>query len=108
MSEDTINITDDTFEKEVLESELPVLIDFWAEWCAPCKMIDPIVESLAQKYKGKLKVCSMDVDENMITPSKFSIRSIPCLLLFKDGELKDTIIGAVPREKIEEVLSKHL
>ncbi len=100
-----IEITDDNFENEVIKSELPVLIDFWAVWCGPCKMVAPIVEELATEYDGKAKIGKLDVDSNQQTSIKFGVRSIPTLLLFKDGELKDTIIGAVPKTNIVEKLN---
>ena len=100
-----IEITDDNFENEVINSDLPVLIDFWAVWCGPCKMVAPIVEELAAEYDGKAKIGKLDVDSNQQTSIKFGVRSIPTLLLFKDGELKDTIIGAVPKTNIVEKLN---
>ncbi|MBA7479651.1 MAG: thioredoxin [Candidatus Aminicenantes bacterium] len=108
MAEDILDISDDIFEEEVLKSELPVLVDFWAVWCAPCKMIVPTLEYLAQNYKEKLKVFKMNIDENMKISAKFGIRSIPTLLLFKGGELKETIVGALPQNKIIDVISKHI
>ncbi len=108
MSTDVLNVTDANFEDEVLKSALPVLIDFWAEWCMPCRMIAPTVENIAQIYTDKLKVTKMNVDENIKTPSKYGIRGIPTLLLFKGGELKETIVGAQSRDKIVEVITKHL
>ena len=108
MSTDVLNVTDVNFEDEVLKSALPVLIDFWAEWCMPCRMIAPTVENIAQIYTDKLKVTKMNVDENIKTPSKYGIRGIPTLLLFKGGELKETIVGAQSRDKIVEVITKHL
>lgn len=100
-----IEITDDNFETEVINSDLPVLIDFWAVWCGPCKMIAPIVEELATEYDGKAKIGKLDVDSNQQTSIKYGVRSIPTLLLFKDGELKDTIIGAVPKTNLVEKLN---
>jgi thioredoxin 1 len=108
LAEDILDISDDTFEEEVLKSELPVLVDFWAVWCAPCKMIVPTLEHLARNYKEKLKVFKMNIDENMKISAKFGIRSIPTLLLFKGGELKETIVGALPQNKIIDVISKHI
>jgi thioredoxin 1 len=92
-----ITITDDNFQQEVINSELPVIIDFWAAWCGPCKMIAPIIEELAKEYDGKLKVGKLDVDINQQTAIKYGVRSIPTVLLLKGGEVKDTIIGAVPK-----------
>lgn len=100
-----IEITDDNFETEVINSDLPVLIDFWAVWCGPCKMIAPIVEELSIEYDGKAKIGKLDVDSNQQTSIKYGVRSIPTLLLFKGGELKDTIIGAVPKTNLIEKLN---
>ncbi len=108
MAGDILDISDDTFEEEVLKSELPVLVDFWAVWCAPCQMIIPALEHLAQNYKEKLKVFKINIDENMKISAKFGIRSIPTLLLFSGGELKETIVGALPQNKIIDVISKHI
>ncbi len=95
-----ITITDDNFDAEVLKSDVPVLIDFWAVWCGPCRMIAPIVEELASEYSGKLKIGKLDVDNNQQTSIKYGVRSIPTLLIFKGGQLKDAIIGAVPKAQI--------
>lgn len=92
--------TDGNFEEEVINSSIPVLVDFWAEWCAPCKMIAPTVDEIAQEYDGKLKVGKVDVDSNPKTSSKYQIRSIPSLVFFKDGKVTDQIVGAVPKVKI--------
>lgn len=108
MAEDVVRISDDTFEEEALKCELPVMVDFWADWCAPCHMIVPALEKIAQDFKGKLKVFKLNVDENMKTSSKYDVRSIPTLLLFKGGELKETIVGVLPQDKIVDVISKHL
>lgn len=99
-----ITISDDNFENEVLKSEQPVLIDFWAAWCGPCRMIAPIVEELAGEYDGKVKIGKLDVDNNQQTAIKYGVRSIPTLLVFKNGEVKDTIIGAVPKAQIAQKL----
>jgi thioredoxin 1 len=100
-----VTITDENFQKEVIKSELPVIIDFWAAWCGPCRMIAPIVEEIAAEYDGKLKVGKLDVDNNQETSIKYGVRSIPTLLIFKNGQLKDTIIGAVPKSHIVQRLS---
>ena len=103
-----IEITDSNFATEVEQSDLPVLIDFWAVWCGPCKMIAPIVEELAAEYNGKVKIGKLDVDNNQQTAMKFGIRSIPTLLIFKDGKVAETIIGAVPKGQIEEKLKAQM
>lgn len=108
MSEDFLDVSDQTFEQEVIQSELPVLVDFWAVWCAPCKMVIPTIEHLAQTYKDRLRIVKLNVDENMKTSSKYGVMSIPTLLLFKGGELKETIVGAQPQQKIVEIVTKHL
>ncbi len=108
MSEDILNVTDGDFEEEVLKAATPVLVDFWAAWCVPCRMIAPTVEAIAQSHKDKLKVAKMNVDENMKTPSKYGIRGIPTLMLFKAGDLKESIVGVQPKDKIVEIISKHL
>ncbi len=108
MAEEVFQVSDSNFEEEVLKSSLPVLVDFWAEWCMPCRMIAPTVENIARTYGEKLKVAKMNVDENMKTPAKYGIRGIPTLLLFKNGDLVETIVGVQPEEKIVELLHKHL
>jgi thioredoxin len=100
-----VTITDDNFESEVIKSETPVLIDFWATWCGPCRMIAPIVEELAEEYNGKIKIGKLDVDENQNVSIKYGVRSIPTLLIFKDGKVEDTIIGAVPKAHIVQKLN---
>jgi thioredoxin 1 len=107
-SSDLLILQDATFDKEVLKSDVPVLVDFWAVWCGPCKAIAPAVEELAKQYKGKVKIAKMDVDEHQQVPQQFGIRSIPTLLLFKGGRVVDTIVGAVPKAKLEESLKKVL
>lgn len=103
-----LTFTDENFESEVLNSDKPVLVDFWAVWCGPCKAIAPIVEDLATEYEGKLKVGKLDVDNNQDSAIKYGVRSIPTLLIFKDGKVQETIIGAVPKthilQKLESVL----
>ena len=107
-SNDLVILQDATFDQEVLKSDIPVLVDFWAVWCGPCKAIAPTVEELAKQYKGKVKVAKMDVDEHQQVPQQYGIRSIPTLLLFKGGRVVDTIVGAVPRSKLEESLKKAI
>ena len=107
-SADIVQLKDSTFQTEVLKSDIPVLVDFWAVWCGPCKAIGPMVDELATQYKGKGKVGKMDVDHEQQTAQQFGIRSIPTLLVFKGGRVVDTIIGAVPKPKIEESLKKAM
>ncbi len=103
-----IQVSDQNFKAEVLDSTIPVLVDFWAIWCGPCKMIAPIVEELAKEYDGKLKVAKMDVDANPKTSMDFGIRSIPTLLVFKGGAVVEQIVGAVPKRHLVDKLSAHL
>ena len=102
------SITDAVFEQEVLKAGQPVLVDFWADWCGPCKMIAPFVEELADEYDGKLKVAKMDVDENPQTSMQYGIRSIPTLLVFKGGKVVEQIIGAVPKRHLVDKITTHL
>lgn len=97
-----MEVTDATFEQEVLQSEQPVLVDFWAVWCGPCKAVSPIVDSIAETYAGKLKVAKVNVDQNSATPSRYGVRGIPTLLFIKGGNVVDQIVGFVPQETIEE------
>ena len=103
-----IALTDDNFSDEVLSAELPVLVDFWATWCGPCRMVAPIVEELSSEYEGKAKVCKLDVDTAQKTAAEFGIRSIPTLLIFKEGKVADQLIGAVPKQQITEKLDASL
>ncbi|MGB9773070.1 MAG: thioredoxin [Bacteroidota bacterium] len=103
-----VQVTDQTFQEEVVKSPLPTLVDFWAVWCAPCRMISPIVEELGEEYDGKLKVAKLDVDHNPHTAMQFGIRSIPTLLLFKDGRVVEQIIGAVPKRALLNRILKHI
>jgi len=105
---DVLQVTDDNFEQEILESEIPVMVDFWAEWCGPCKMVGPIVAELANEYDGKIKIAKMDVDANRQTPGKYGIRNIPTLIFFKKGEVVQTLIGAQPKGTLEEELNTLL
>lgn len=105
---DVLNISDADFKKEVLESQTPVLVDFWATWCAPCKAIAPAVDELATQLKGKLKVAKVNIDDNQDTPQQFGVRSIPTLLIFKGGRVVDQIVGAVPKAKLQAAVAKHI
>jgi thioredoxin 1 len=101
-------VSDATFDQDVLQSEQPVLVDFWAAWCGPCKAIAPFVDEIATAYAGKLKVVKVDVDKNGAAPSRFGIRGIPALLIFKGGKVAEQIVGYVPREVIEEKVNRVL
>ncbi len=103
---DVLQITDDSFEDEILNSELPALVDFWAAWCGPCRMVGPVVEELAKEYDGKIKVAKMDVDQNRQTPARFGIRNIPTLIFFKGGEVANTVVGAQTKSFLEEEIKK--
>lgn len=107
-SADTLELSDSTFEDQVIKSETPVLVDFWASWCGPCRMLAPVVEDIASSYAGRLKVGKVNVDENQEITMKYGIRSIPTLILFKDGKAVEQIIGAVPKSEIERILKKSL
>lgn len=102
------HVTDGSFEADVLKAETPVLVDYWAEWCGPCKMIAPILDELSKQYEGRLRIAKMNVDENQIVPGKFGIRGIPTLMLFKDGQLAGTLVGAHPKAKFTAFIDGHL
>ena len=101
-------VNDATFDQEVLKSEIPVLVDFWAVWCGPCKAIAPIIDAVAASYAGKLKVAKVNVDENGTTPSRFGVRGIPALMFFKGGQVVDQIVGFVPQDTIDEKIKRIL
>ena len=100
MSDNIVHVSDDSFEQDVLKAEGPVLVDFWAEWCGPCKMIAPVLEELADEYQGKLKVCKMDVDANTETAPRYGIRGIPTLIVFNNGDVAGTQVGAVSKSQL--------
>jgi thioredoxin 1 len=105
-SPNTFEITDANFQSEVMKSSLPVLVDFWATWCGPCKTIAPHLEAIASAYTGQLRVGKCDIDKNPMVPTQFEVRSIPTLLLFKNGQVAGQLVGAVPRARIEDLVSK--
>jgi thioredoxin 1 len=108
MSEHILHVSDDTFEAEVLKSETPVLVDFWAEWCGPCKMIAPTLDEVAKEYSGRLKVAKVNVDHNQATPPKYGIRGIPTLILFKNGSVEATKVGAVSKSQLTAFIDSNI
>ena len=108
MSEHVSETSDSSFDADVLQSTLPVLVDFWAPWCSPCKMIAPVLDELAQEFAGKVKICKVNVDNNPKTPSKYGVRGIPNLVLFKDGAVAEQIVGAVPKEQLAAAIKNVL
>ena len=108
MSTHLVHVTDNSFELEVLNSEQPVLVDYWAEWCGPCKMIAPILEEVASEYGEKIKVCKMNIDENQETPPRYGIRGIPTLILFKNGEVEATKVGALSKTQLQSFLDDNI
>ena len=103
-----MEVTDEQFEQEVLKADLPVMVDFWAEWCGPCKVVSPMVEELAEEYSGKVKFVKVDTEENFNTPDRYGIRSLPTLMIFKGGEQVDQIFGARPKAELKRSLEKAL
>lgn len=108
MAGNLMQVTDETFETEILQNQTPSLVDFWAAWCGPCRAIAPVIEELAESYSGKVTIAKMNVDENPKTPGKYGIRAIPTLIIFKGGEVAEQITGAVSKSHIEEALKKVL
>jgi thioredoxin 1 len=108
MSEKIPEVGDGSFETEVLNSQVPVLVDFWAAWCAPCRMLAPVVDAIAEKYEGKAKIVKLNVDENALTSGKYNIKGIPTLLLFKNGEVKEQIVGNTTKDTISKMIDNHL
>ena len=108
MSEHILYVTDDSFEAEVLQAQQPVLVDYWAEWCGPCKMIAPILDEIANEYAGKLKVAKVNIDDNQATPAKFGIRGIPTLMIFKNGNVEATKVGALSKSQLAAFIDSTL
>ncbi|HEY6280903.1 MAG TPA: thioredoxin TrxA [Burkholderiales bacterium] len=108
MSSHILHVTDDTFESEVLQAPLPVLVDYWAEWCGPCKTIAPILDEVAQEYAGRLKIAKLNIDENEATPPKYGIRGIPTLMLFKNGNLEATKVGALSKSQLTRFIDSNI
>ena len=108
MSEQIIYLTDDTFDEEVINSSDPVLVDYWAEWCGPCKMIAPILDEIASEYNGKIKVAKLNIDDNPQTPPKYGIRGIPTLMLFKDGNVEATKVGALSKSQLTAFIDSNI
>jgi thioredoxin 1 len=103
-----LEVTDANFDREVLQSDVPVMVDFWAAWCGPCRALAPIVDEIAKSYNGKVRIGKMDVDKNMATPQRYGVRGIPTLLIFKGGQVREQIVGYVPKETIQKALDKNL
>jgi thioredoxin 1 len=108
VSEKIVHVTDDSFESEVLQSASPVLVDYWAEWCGPCKMIAPVLDEIADEYAGRLKLAKLNIDDNPNTPPRYGIRGIPTLMLFKDGEVEATKVGAVSKSQLTAFIDSNI
>lgn len=108
MSDKLCHVTDDNFEKEVLQSDIPVLVDYWAEWCGPCKLIAPILDEIADEYNGRLKVAKLDIDDNPSTPPRYGIRGIPTLMIFKGGEVEATKVGALSKSQLTAFIDQSI
>jgi thioredoxin 1 len=108
VSEKIVHVTDDSFENEVLQSSAPVLVDYWAEWCGPCKMIAPVLDEIASEYDGRVKIAKLNIDDNPNTPPRYGIRGIPTLMLFKDGEVEATKVGAVSKSQLTAFIDSNL
>ena len=108
MSDKIVHVTDDSFESEVLQSAAPVLVDYWAEWCGPCKMIAPVLDEIADEYEGRIKLAKLNIDDNPNTPPRYGIRGIPTLMLFKDGEVEATKVGAVSKSQLTAFIDSNL